>query len=129
MRKFVIYLAFLLVSCFMLSACSAPTTSTSALVGSWNYYDEVFLEFSTDNRGTETFQGQEFTFSWSTSGDELIMEFDENSEGSPLNEILSLVIHGEAIESFAYSFEDNVLMLSDGHYGHSHFVLEFVRVE
>jgi len=116
------------VSIFMFSACGG---SSNEIIGSWEFIHEevqLVIHFYADNTGTELFQGNEFNFTWSTTNDELHLEFIGEAEESALSEILALVIHGVPVEFFRYAIDGQGLMLADSH-GHRHIEIPLHRVE
>ena len=107
-------------------ACSKPEP-VSPLVGKWQT-DLVGLEFLADGTGLETFGEQEFAFKWTDSEGLLKIDFVGDASGSPINSVLTMVLHDEAIEGFAFSVVDEgkTLLLSDSH-DHGHFQIPFER--
>ncbi|MCL2608411.1 MAG: hypothetical protein FWD94_00685 [Treponema sp.] len=107
-------------------ACGKPEPA-SPLVGKWRT-DLVGLEFRSDGTGRETYGEEEFPFKWTDKDGVLGFEFTGDASGSPINSLLTMILHGEAITGFAFSVVEDgqVLLLSDSH-DHGHFEIRFER--
>ena len=111
-----------------LSSC-ARSPGPSPLVGLWeSELDTLTVEFFANNTGIERYGEDEFAFRWKDNDGMLEMDFIGNADNSPLNSILTLVVHGETVGSFAFTVAEDgrVLLLSDTH-DHGHFELPFFR--
>ena len=127
-RKFLTSALIAIMLSSVVLALAACGSSNSSIEGRWTF-EGVVLEFNSGGRGTETFDGMEFDFTWSISGDVLGMDFPGNPAESPINYILNLEMHGAPVGQFMFSVLDDgqILRLSDDH-GHAHFIFDFERI-
>jgi len=135
MQKIVITLAIIfLAACG--NAADSGENSASPLIGSWQLEDQLHLvlTFHENGTGRESFEGNEFDFTWQTQDDFLTFAEITGLDGtdidqSILNALMEMEIHGETLSWFGFEFpEENTLYLLDDH-DHGHFLLIFSRID